>query len=264
MRRSLIAAVTAAVLVAACTTSPTGRRQMMMFPENEVNQMGVAAYEEIKQQQKLSQDASVNRYVACVSQAILDQLPGDEGEGWEINVFVDDSPNAFALPGRKIGIHTGLLKTAVNQDQLAAVIGHEIGHVQARHSGERLSVQTTTGAAATLAAVLVGSDSPQKQLAIAALGAGATLGVVLPFSRTQESEADTIGLRLMAEAGFDPRQSVPLWENMSQKGGAQPPEFLSTHPTPQTRMERLEQQIPGMMPAYEQARARGVRPNCKR
>jgi predicted Zn-dependent protease len=247
MRKRFIATLVAASLIAACATSPTGRRQMMMFPENEVNQMGIAAYDEIKQQQKLSQDAAINRYVACVAQAILDQLPGDEGEGWEINVFVDDSPNAFALPGRKIGIHTGLLKTAVNQDQLAAVVGHEIGHVQARHSGERLSVQTTTGAAAALAAILVGSDSPEKQLAIAALGAGATLGVVLPFSRTHESEADTIGLQLMAQAG-----------------GPNPPELLSTHPAPETRMERLRQQIPSVMPAYEQARASGVRPSCKR
>ncbi|MDX9875381.1 MAG: M48 family metallopeptidase [Spongiibacteraceae bacterium] len=264
MRKILLITLVAALL-AACATSPTGRRQLMMFPENELNQMGIAAYEEIKQKQPLSKDAAVNGYVACVAQAVLSQLPGDEGQGWEINVFQDDSPNAFALPGKKIGIHTGILKAAVNQDQLAAVIGHEIGHVQARHSGERLSVQTTAGAAGVLAAILVGSDSPEKQLAIAALGAGATYGIILPFSRTQESESDTIGLRLMAQAGFDPEESVRLWQNMaSLNEGAAPPEFLSTHPASETRMRRLSEQMADVMPLYEQARARGIRPNCKR
>lgn len=262
--RKLLTGTAVALLVAACTTSPTGRRQLLLFPENEVNQMGVAAFEEIKQQQPLSQDASINRYVDCVAQAILSQLPGDEGTGWEVQVFQDDSPNAFALPGRKIGVHTGILETATNQDQLAAVIGHEIGHVQAHHSGERLSVQTTTGAAATLATILMGSNSTEKQLAMAALGAGATLGVILPFSRTQESEADTVGLRLMAQAGFDPTESVELWRNMAAQGGQQPPEFLSTHPASSTRMVRLGEEIPGVMPQYQQARAAGTRPTCKR
>lgn len=263
MRNRILAVVIAAVLVA-CSTSPTGRRQLLLFPENQLNEMGVAAYQELKEKQPLSKDQRTNQYVSCVAQQILDELPGDEGQGWEITVFDDDSPNAFALPGRKIGVHTGLLKAAVSQDQLAAVIGHEIGHVQAQHSGERLSVQTTTGVAATLATVLLGSDSPEKQLAIAALGAGATYGVILPFSRTQESEADTIGLRLMARGGFDPQESTALWRNMASLSEGQPPEFLSTHPAPDTRMERLNAEIPEVMPLYEEARQRGVLPNCKR
>lgn len=262
--RKILLISTIAALVVACSTSPTGRRQLMMFPENELNQMGIAAYEEMKQKQPLSKDSAVNRYVACVSDAVLSKLPGDEGRGWEVTVFADDTPNAFALPGKKIGVHTGLLKTAVNQDQLAAVIGHEIGHVQARHSGERMSVQTTAGAAGVLAAVMVGSDSPTKQLAIAALGAGATYGIILPFSRTQESESDTIGLRLMAQAGFDPEESIRLWGNMAALNDKAPPEFLSTHPASETRMRRLSEQMADVMPIYEQARANGIRPNCKR
>jgi predicted Zn-dependent protease len=261
----LVAAlVTTAALLVACSTSPTGRRQLLLFSESEVSKMGIAAYEDMKQKQALSKDEKVNRYVDCVAGAVLMALPGDEGRGWEVTVFEDDSPNAFALPGRKIGVHTGILKTAKNQDQLATVIGHEIGHVEAHHSGERLSVQTTAGAATTIAAVMIGSNSSERNLALAALGAGATVGVILPFSRTHESEADVIGLRHMAKAGFDPRESVKLWQNMAAENqGKAPPEFLSTHPSDATRMAGLEREIPNVMPNYEAARAQGRRPNCK-
>ncbi len=260
-----VAAVMVVMFLAACATSPTGRKQLLLFPDNEVNKMGVAAFEEIKQKQKVSADAKVNRYVQCVSDTLLQTLPGDEGRGWEVTVFDDDTPNAFALPGRKIGVHTGLLKAAQNQHQLAAVIGHEIGHVEAKHSGERLSVQTTAGVAATAAAIMVGSNSSERNMAMAALGVGATVGVILPFNRTQESEADTIGLRYMARAGFDPNESITLWENMAATagGGNKPPEFLSTHPSDQTRMANLRKQIPSVMPAYQQAQAQGRVPNCK-
>lgn len=262
---ALVALALATALLVACTTSPTGRRQLLLFSENEVNKMGIAAYEDLKQKEKISSDSKVNRYVDCVASALLMQLPNDGGRGWEVTVFEDDTPNAFALPGRKIGVHTGILKTAKNQDQLAAVIGHEIGHVEAQHSGERLSVQTTAGAATTLAALMIGSNSSERNLAIAALGAGATVGVILPFSRTHESEADVIGLRHMANAGFDPRESVKLWQNMAalDKGGSAPPEFLSTHPSDTSRIKGLEKEIPSVLPNYEAARSQGRRPNCK-
>ncbi len=263
--KATVAAAMTVMLLAACATSPTGRKQLLLFSENEVNKMGVAAYEDIKKNQKVSTDARINRYVQCVSSALLTTLPGDEGKGWEINVFEDDTPNAFALPGRKIGVHTGLLKAAQNQHQLAAVIGHEIGHVEAHHSGERLSVQTTAGVAATAAAIMLGSNSSERNMAMAALGVGATVGVILPFNRTQESEADEIGLRYMAKAGFDPNESITLWQNMAAEGGGKaPPEFLSTHPSDETRMARLNKSIPNVMPTYQQARAAGRVPNCKR
>ena len=260
-----VAATLVTLLLAACATSPTGRRQLLMYPENQVNSMGVAAYEDLKKNQKISSDPAINKYVQCVSNAILQTLPDDEGKGWEINVFEDETPNAFALPGRKIGVHTGILKTAKNQSQLAAVIGHEIGHVEAHHSGERLSVQTTAGVAAAVAAIAIGSNSSERNMAMAALGVGATVGVILPFSRTQESEADEIGLRYMAKAGFDPNESIKLWQNMAAEGGGKaPPEFMSTHPSDQTRMARLSKSIPTVMPSYQQARAAGRVPNCKR
>lgn len=157
-----------------------------------------------------------------------------------MTVFQEDSANAFALPGGKIGVHTGLLKVADNQSQLAAVIGHEIGHVQAQHSNERMSLQYATQSGMQLLGALAGQDSAAKQGIMAALGVGAEYGLALPFSRKHEAEADIIGLQLMAQAGFDPRESVGLWQNMAAaNGGNEPPEFMSTHPSNSTRIEGL-------------------------
>ena len=178
-------------------------------------------------------------------------------------MFQDDTANAFALPGRKIGVHTGLLKVAKNQDQLATVIGHEVGHVIARHSAERVSDQIAAQIAALGRRARCSARSAIRRarlhgLAMAALGVGAQ-GVVLKFSRTHESEADLIGLDRMAAAGFDPRESVPLWQNMDAASqGARPPEFLSTHPSPATRIKDLAGAHPAdAMPIAEQAHAAG-------
>lgn len=259
--------VLAAVLLAACATSPTGRKQFMLFSPDagEMNKMGAVAFDDLKKKQKVSTDPQLNNYITCVSNALLAVLPGDEGKGWEIKVFEDDTPNAFALPGKKIGVHTGLLKVASNQSQLAAVIGHEIGHVEAKHSAERLSQQT--GASLGMAAVGIVAatqDSPQKDLIMGALGAGVTYGVLMPFSRVQESEADTIGLQYMARAGFDPAESVKLWQNMAAAGKSSTPEFLSTHPSDQTRMAALNRQLAAAEDLAAQARAQGRKPGCKR
>jgi predicted Zn-dependent protease len=180
---------------------------------------------------------------------------------WEVVVFEEESANAFALPGGKIGVHTGLLDVATNQHQLATVLGHEVAHVLAEHGNERVSTQLATQGGLELIQAISGPASPTKNAALAALGLGAQVGVLLPFSRAQESEADTIGLELMARAGFDPRQGPVLWENMSRQGG-QPPEFLSTHPSGDTRIRSLEAQVPEVMPVYERARSAGRRPSC--
>ena len=250
--------------LAACATSPLGRSQLMLVGDAEMDQMGAQAFEELKSEGKVSSDSQANAYVTCVANAITSVLPEDAGP-WEVRVFQDDSANAFALPGRKIGVHTGLLAVAKNQDQLATVLGHEVGHVLARHSAERVSDQFATQIAAQGAGVLLGAvASPATQgLAMAALGVGAQ-GVVLKFSRTHESEADKIGLDLMAKAGFDPRESVPLWENMEAASqGARPPEFLSTHPSPATRIKDLQARIPQDLPVMEQARKAGRNPRCR-
>ncbi len=159
-------------------------------------------------------------------------------------------------------MHTGLLKVATNRDQLATVIGHEIAHVLARHSNERVSTQYAAQAGVQLAGTIAGNSPASRQL-MGLLGVGAQYGVVLPFSRVQESEADVIGLDLMARAGFDPRQSVVLWQNMSRAAaGPEPPEWMSTHPSNQRRIDELAKRVPEALPSYERARAAGRRPAC--
>ena len=253
--------------LAACAESPTGRKQFMLFSPNagEMSKMGAVAFDDLKKKQKVSTDPALNRYVDCVSNALLKVLPGDEGQGWEITVFEDDTPNAFALPGKKIGVHTGILKVATTQSELATVIGHEIGHVEAHHAGERLSQQTAASGALAVAAIIAGtSDNTQQAVVMGALGAGVTYGVLMPFSRTQESEADTIGLRYMAQAGFNPDESVTLWQNMAAANKDGPPEFLSTHPSDQTRMSALNRQLLAAEDIAQEARGQGRNPNCRR
>lgn len=257
-------ALLAVAVLVACTTSPTGRKQFIAFGDDEMSKIGVAAFTDMKKKQPLSKDAKANQYVNCVAKAILSSLPGDEGEGWEINVFQDDTPNAFALPGKKIGVNSGLLKVATNQDQVATVIGHEVGHVQAHHSAERLTQQYAAQGALVVGGIIAAtSNSTEKGLAMGALGAGITYGVLLPFSRTQESEADMIGLKLMAQAGFNPDESVVLWQNMAAVDKNKTPEFMSTHPSDQTRMSALNRALPAAEADAQDARAGGRHPNCK-
>ena len=173
--------------------------------------------------------------------------------------FKDDDPNAFALPGGKMGVYTGMLKVAENQDQLAAVLGHEVGHVLAQHGNERMSQQQLTNVALAAAAGSGYVDSASMQ----ALGLGAQIGILLPYSRSHESEADVIGLDLMAEAGFDPRESVQLWRNMGKAGGGAPPEFMSTHPAGNTRIDNLLSHMADALHTYNDARARGNKPQCQ-
>ena len=200
--------VVAAVTTASCATSPTGRDQLTLFSPAAMQDMGAAAFNDIKAETPAA-GAFLNRYVECVANPIVGVLPGRGSQGWEVRVFDRDEPNAFALPGRKIGVYKGLLDVTETQDQLAAVIGHEIGHVLARHGNERMSGQfmVQTGMAAA-AALTRSRESPERRRLMAVLGLGAQVGILLPYSRSHETEADRMGLELMARAGFDPRASV--------------------------------------------------------
>jgi predicted Zn-dependent protease len=253
----------AVCLAAGCAISPLGRHQLVLLPESEMASLGVAAYDKVKSEQKISTDAAANTYVHCVADAVTRALPPSARQSWEVNVFEDDTANAFALPGGKIGVNTGLLRVAKNQDQLAAVLGHEVAHVLARHSNERVSAAYATETSLQLAQAVAGASSPTSRQIFGLLGVGAQVGVLLPFSRTQESEADLVGLDLMAKAGFDPRQSIELWKNMeAASGGQAPPEFLSTHPSPSTRIADLRDRLPSAIQLEEAARAAGNRPSC--
>ena len=246
-----------AATLTACAVSPTGRPQLKLFPDAEIAQMGVASYQKIKQETPIERSRAVNSYVDCVANSITRIVGGS----WEVTVFAEDQANAFALPGGKIGVYTGLLKIADGQSQLATVVGHEVAHVLADHGNARVSTQFATQSALQLGSAIVGGGAGG-QLAIAALGAGAQVGVLLPFSRGQESEADILGVNLMARAGFDPRASVQLWQNMQRQGGNRPSSFLSTHPSEGNRIQALQQHMPEALQIYNQARAQGRRPNC--
>ncbi|WP_394175944.1 M48 family metallopeptidase [Thalassotalea litorea] len=250
-----------AAIIAACSTSPTGRRQLLMHSPDELNQMGAQSFDEMKQQQTISKDPAVNQFVQCVADAITINVDSSVHQGsWEVVVFDSEMVNAFALPGGKIGVYTGILEVTDNQGQLAAIIGHEVGHVIAQHSNERLSSdQISKIGLAVAGTTLALSDVDNKALIMAGMGIGVQYGVLMPYGRTHETEADIIGQDLMAKSGFDPKESVALWRNMAKAGGGEPPEWLSTHPSNQTRINNLSEHLAKSEPIYAAA---GARPQC--
>ena len=242
----LVALLSQLALVA-CETAPvTGRRQIVLVSDGQAAQMGVNAYQQIKSETRVSRDRQANRIVTQIGQRIA-AVSGQPNLPWEFTVFEDSNPNAFALPGGKVGVNTGLFKVVKNQHQLAAVMAHEVAHVLARHSAERVSHQVLLQAGLVGAQALSGPES-QQWMGLAAQAA--TLGVILPYSRTQESEADEIGLTYMARAGYDPRAAVDVWRNFQAFGGNRPPEFLSTHPAPASRIQRIQEKLPGPLQIY--------------
>lgn len=247
--------------MSSCATSPTGKSQLHLFSAEQMDQMGIAAYDDLKKNTSQSKNEKTKRYVTCVASAITREIK--LSTPWEVTVFQDKAVNAFALPGGKIGVYTGLLNVTENQNQLAAVIAHEIAHVVAEHANARVSTAYATGTSLKLVEVIAGATSPGKEYLVGLLGVGAQYGVLMPYGRGQESEADILGLDYMAMAGFDPRESVLLWRSMSMQGGAQPPEFLSTHPANQSRINELNANMPHALKLYNAALASGKKPNCK-
>lgn len=244
----------------ACAKSSTGRNQIMLFSNSELNQMGAQSFDEMKQQQKISNNKVLNNYVYCVANTITANVPKDIHNGaWEVVVFDSEQVNAFALPGGKIGVYTGILNVADDQHQLAAIIGHEVAHVIEHHSNERMSANfanqmMNTGAQVLLAA----SNVENKGLWMAGLGLGVQYGLIMPYSRSHESEADIIGQDLMAKSGFQPKAAIVLWQNMAKLSKDAPPEFLSTHPSNSTRISDLSQHLPKAQQYYSSSNT----PSC--
>jgi predicted Zn-dependent protease len=248
--RAALLGLSFALAVAACAKAPvTGRSQLILLPESQDADMGLQAYQQIKQEEKISSNAALNQRVQTVGKRIA-AVSGHPEWDWQFTLFDNPEPNAFALPGGKVGVYTGLFKVAQNDAQLAAVMGHEVGHAIARHGAERMS----HGILAQLGGVAVGAATGS-QAVVDLYSQAATLGVILPYSRGQESEADEIGLMLMAEAGYDPREAVKLWQNFEALSGQRPPEFLSTHPSEGTRIERLQELMPKALEVYQQHQA---------
>jgi len=240
--------------VVACETVPiTGRSQLIVIPEGTEVKMGLDSYQQILSKAKVSSEPRVVEQVTRVGRRIA-EATGRADYQWEFKVIEDAQVNAFCLPGGKVAVYTGMLPVARDDAGLAAVLGHEVAHAIARHGGERMSQQLAVQGAtlATTQTLLAGRDPATVQLVSAALGAGATVGLLLPWGRAQESEADHLGLIYMAKAGYHPRAARDLWVRMGEASrGREPYEFLSTHPLPETRIAQIEGWIPEALKHYK-------------
>lgn len=242
------------VILLACTTVPdTDRSSFNFIPNSQLSQMGLTEFEKLKSQKKLSHNATQRAAVNRVAQRLKRVVPIQNAH-WEFVLFDDSTPNAFALPGGKVGVNSGLFKVAHTDAQLAAVIGHELAHVVAGHSGERMSTGILGAAGvAVLGAVLGQGSSSGSPVATSAAGAVVGLGM-LRFSRNQELEADRLGALYMARGGYDPRESVALWQNFAayhdRQGSSRSAAFLSTHPLDATRIDNLKAFMPRALAEY--------------
>jgi len=251
------------VLFACATVPVTGRQSLHILPDSELLSMSLDQYNEVLKKSKLSHDPAKVQMVKRVGERIAKATEnflreeGMESEissyKWEFNLIEDDKTvNAWCMPGGKVAVYTGILPVTEDDTGLAVVIGHEIAHAVAKHGNERMSQGLLAQLGAIgLSAALSTHPGPTSEIFMAAYGVGANVGLLLPYSRLQESEADHIGLILMAKAGYDPRQAIPFWERMNKKGGERPPEFLSTHPAPETRIDEIRAEIPEAMRYYK-------------
>ncbi len=253
-------ALSAALLVGCATVPETNRSQLRLISPTQEAELGLKTFDKVKQQTPRSRDRGKVRMVQSVGTRIAAVTPMPNAN-WEFVLFdVPDKPNAFALPGGKVGIYSGMLPITKNEAGLATVIAHEIAHVFAHHGAERMSqgLLVQLGGVA-LSAALGSQAAATRDLAMQAYGVGAQVGVLLPYSRTQELEADRLGLLFMARAGYDPREAVAFWRRFqahNRSQGGEPLEFLTTHPLDDRRIEALEAALPRAVAEYEQARAR--------
>lgn len=256
-------AIAALLGVTGCYTVPeTGRKSLVIVPPEQEATLGAQAFQEVRAQEKISNDpaalARVTRVGRRIATAVGNDLPGAQ---WEFVVFESPEVNAFALPGGKVGVYTGLLNLAASDDELATVMGHEIAHVTARHGAERMTWEQGLQMLGGVAGAATESKlSPQtSNLLKLVYGAGTQLAVTLPHSRLQESEADKIGLHYAAKAGYDPRAALSFWAKMNQQANSpNGPTFLRTHPTSEDRIAKIEAEMPTVLPIYEAARRGGV------
>lgn len=259
MKRRLLALIVAAaslLLSTACTTvQETGRSQLILMSAAEEASLGVQAFSQIKRQEKISTDPAVNARIQRIGKRIASAVGRDlPNAQWEFVVFESDQINAFALPGGKVGFYTGLINLASSDDEIAIVMGHEVAHVTSRHGAERQSQAMLIGLGGVALGVGTRNDKNFEYYMLA-YGMGSTLGT-LAYSRNHETEADIVGLRFAARAGYDPRAAVTFWTKMAAKeSGPRPPKFLSTHPPSAERIENLKRLVPQYMPIYEQAKA---------
>ena len=251
-RRAIISGLAAGTVVpltmsqSGCATNPvTGRSQLAFIGDDQLGQMAISAWNDVKSQTPISRDPRYTSRLESVGSKIAAAAnrPNDQ---WEFVVFDTDDKNAFVMPGGKVGFYRGLMDLTENDSQMAAVLGHEVGHVTGRHAAERMSQGLLAQVAMVGGQIAIAeSDIRFKQEAAAVLGLGIQFGVLMPYSRLHELEADKLGVDYMHASGYDVRQSIRLWELMARAdaGRSRPPEFLSTHPSPERRIEELRQYI---------------------
>ncbi|AXK72828.1 M48 family peptidase [Lysobacter sp. TY2-98] len=264
MKPALLATALTFTLAALCGVADA-RQPLHLVSDAQLAQMGQDEFAKMKATQKMSTDTRQQAAVACVVNSLRAVLPAPySSQQWEARVFVDDTPNAFALPGGKVGVNTGMFKVVQSQDELAAVLGHEMGHIVARHTNERVSRQllTQTGVQLLGAVASHHASAATTRGLVNVAGAGGQLFFLLPNSRTQEAEADALGQRYMAQAGFDPARAVTLWQHMDSISKSRPPQFLSTHPNPANRLHDLSASAPALQPVAAAARRAGRNPKC--
>jgi predicted Zn-dependent protease len=269
MRHSLLttmkcgaAAVLGAVWLMGCQTVPeTGRSQLNLVSASEEMKLGVAAFQQVKQTTPISKDAQATATVQRVGQRIASvaNLPDAQ---WEFVLFDSPEANAWCLPGGKVGVYTGILPITKDDAGLATVIGHEVAHATAHHGAERMSQQMAAQAVGSGVGALVSGKSQATQALVGeAYGVASQVGVLLPYSRKQEAEADYIGLLYMARAGYDPKEAVAFWQRFAeynqQHGGSDGLAFLRTHPLDEQRIQNLKQELPKAEAEYQKAKAAG-------
>ncbi len=251
-------------ILLSCSTVPlTGRKQVNLLPESEMLAMSFSQYNQFLKENKISTNQKQSELIKHVGGRIataVEKYMNEKGlasqikdYAWDFNLVEDKTPNAWCMPGGKVVFYTGILPYTKDEDGLAVVMGHEIAHAIARHGNERLSHQlgVQLGGLALSAAI---DEKPEEtqMLYMAAFGLGSQVGFMLPYSRLHETEADKMGLVFMAMAGYNPRAAVPFWERMAASGGQKPPEFLSTHPADQTRIQNLKTYMPEALKYYNQ------------
>jgi predicted Zn-dependent protease len=238
-----------------CSTAPvTGRRQLSLVSSDQEMQLGISSFQELKKETPISQDPAANALLQKVGKRIAGAAAKDlPNAQWEFVVFESKEANAFCLPGGKIGVYTGILPITKDEAGLATVLGHEVAHAAAHHGAERMSQQLVADTGAQYVGSRLTNAAPVTQaIASAAFGVGAQVGVLLPFSRTQESEADHIGLIYMARAGYDPKAALDFWGRFAAATGPQSGfAFLSTHPVTQVRIEQLRKEMPEAQAEYQ-------------
>lgn len=240
--------------LAACAQGATGLG-VNLVDQAQVDQEGVHAWQQLQAETPASPDGQMQARARSVADRVL-RGAGENPAQWEVEVFKSDELNAFALPGNKIGVFEGMMRLADSDNELAAVLGHEVGHNKAHHAAQRLSTETATQMGVQVLSAVLGGADPQMTAAL--LGAGAQYGIALPYSRNQELQADQLGLHYMARAGYDPHGALNLWRKMAQSAGAAPPTFLSTHPATADRIQGLEAQMPEAEQEYRAAKAGGA------